>query len=182
MGLRYKDSLRKIVLETRNMLSSNMLASLSDMIQYRIISLNEFNSADIIGAYYSIGSEVKTDKIIEYALKHKRLALPRVEGSIVFAQVKSMNELVKGRYNIMEPNEYSTIIEPDLVIVPGIVFDENGYRIGYGKGYYDRYLADRDIKKIGLAYDFQVFPYIQHEKHDIRLDKIVTDKRIIVIK
>ncbi len=166
------------MLNTRDMFSKDMLISLSNVIQYRVLLLDEFKASKIIGAYYPIGSEVKIDKILEYALKYKILTLPKVKEEIIFVNVNNLARLSKGRYGILEPID-DTIIKPDLIIVPGVVFDEQGYRIGYGKGYYDRYLMKSKCYSIGVAYDFQVLRDIPHDMHDIKLDKIVTDKRII---
>ncbi len=175
----YKDALRKAMLDARNSFSSKLLTILSDIIQYRLLTLDKFREAEVIGAYYSIGSEVNTSKILEFALEYKVLALPMVDEEIKFVRVNNLKELVKGRYDIMEPR--GEIIEPDLILVPAIAFDEQGYRIGYGKGYYDKYLSKHDCYSIGLAYDFQVLESIPHDSHDIRVNMIITDKRVISI-
>jgi 5-formyltetrahydrofolate cyclo-ligase len=174
----YKNALRKTMLDARDSLHKELLTSLSNIIQYRILALEEFRKAEIIGAYYSIGSEVNTSEILEFALKHKILALPKGD-AIRFVKVDDLNNLIKGRYNIMEA--VGDTIEPDLVLVPAIAFDEEGYRIGYGKGYYDKYLSKHNCYSIGLAYDFQILKSIPHDRHDISVNMIVTDKRIISI-
>ncbi len=168
------------MLNTRDILSKDMLEHLSNIIQYRVLSSNEFKMTKIIGAYYPIGSEVKMDKILDYAINNKILALPKIKEGIIFARINDMARLAKGKYGILEPID-DDIVNPDLIIVPGIVFDEQGYRIGYGKGYYDKYLSKNRCYSIGVAYDFQVLREIPHDMHDIKLDMIITDKRIITI-
>lgn len=182
-----KDALRQAVLKIRNSLPQEILDKLSEDIRTRVIGMDKFTNATIVGAYHSIGSEVRTLKILcEVLQRGKRLALPRVidENTIVFAEVKDLeDDLEIGRYNIMTPKDHCEQLEKiDLVLVPGIAWDGQGYRIGYGQGYYDRSLAKLRTTSIGLAYDFQVFEEIQHGKNDFCVDFIVTDKRIIHAK
>lgn len=171
------------MLEVRNSMPKHILEKMSDIIQFRVFLLEEYNKANLVGLYYSIGSEVSTLRLINDALNRGILSLPRINASnLEFAEVKSMNDLTLGKYNIMEPKKDCKIVKPELIIVPGIVFDEYGYRIGYGKGYYDRYLLSNKCYTIGLAYDFQVLTTIPHEDNDVRINKIVTDKRILTVE
>ena len=179
-----KDALRQAILKIRNSLPQEILYKLSEDIQTRVIGMNEFANATIVGAYHSIGSEVSTSKILGEVLQRgKRLALPKVidDNTIVFAEMKDLkDDLEVGRFNIMTPKEHCEQFEKiDLVLVPGIAWDGQGYRIGYGQGYYDRYLAKLQTTSIGLAYEFQVFEEIQHGDNDFCVDFIVTDKRVV---
>src|SRR5690606_8126144 len=139
----------------------------------------EFKSARTGGAYYAFRSEVRTDLIIERARSlGKKVALPRVEGeNLAFYELSSDNRLGTGRFGIMEPLPYSPVNNIDLLVVPGGAFDKQGYRLGYGKGYYDRYL-EKNKKTIslcvGLAYSFQLLDCLPLREHDIRLDAIAT--------
>ena len=178
-----KDALRQAMLKIRNSLPVETLDQMSDGIQQKIIGMDEFAKANTVAAYHSIGSEVRTSKILNEVLRmNKRLALPKVvnETTMVFAQVKDLNnDLEVGAYKIMEPKDHCEQIEKiDLVLVPGIAWDMQGHRIGYGQGYYDRYLAKPQTVSIGLAYDFQLFEEVQHGKNDFRVNMVVTDKRI----
>ena len=159
---------------------------MSDDIQIKTFGMNELTRASAVAAYHPIGSEVKTTNILNGVLKmNKKLGLPKIiKDSLVFAQVKDLaNDLEIGKYNIMTPKDHcKQLAELDLVFVPGILWDENGYRIGYGGGYYDRFLPNIDTLSMGLAYEFQVFENIPHGKTDFRVDMIVTDKRIIMTK
>lgn len=172
------------MLKTRDTLSREILDKMSEMIQARVLNMNEFVSAKIVAAYHPIGSEVSTLKILSSVLQlNKCLTLPRVEDEtrIIFAEVKDLgDDLEVGRYNIMEPkNRCLKMNKMDLVLVPGIAWDEHGYRLGYGKGYYDRYLANLQTVSVGLAYDFQVLEDIPHGRNDFRVNLIVTEKRVI---
>ncbi len=175
------------MLKIRNSLPDEMLDKMSDDIQKKIIGMDEFTKANTVAVYHSIGSEVRTSKILDKVLQmNKKLVLPKVvDGTtIVFAHVKDLHsDLEVGKYKIMEPKDHCEQIENiDLVLVPGIAWDRQGYRIGYGHGYYDRYLAKLQSVSIGLTYDFQLFDEVQHGKNDFRVNMIVTDKRIINTK
>lgn len=154
------------------------------LIQEHIMNSKEFRSAKTIGAYFAFSSEVKTDLIIEQARTlGKKVGLPKVEGEeISFYQVSSQESLVKGRFGIMEPLPYDPLDKIDLIMVPGIAFDEKGYRLGYGKGYYDRYISNKNPQfSIGLAYDIQLIKSLPHGNHDKKLDAIATERRIFYV-
>ena len=181
-----KQVLRKKMLNNRNSSSIEAIERMSENIQSRIINIEEFMNARTVGAYHPVGSEVSTLRILSTVLSlRKHLALPRVEDadSIIFAEVNDLDkDLETGKYKIKEPkNRCLKINEMDLVLVAGIAWDEHGHRLGYGKGYYDRYLASITAATVGLAYDFQVLENIPHESNDFRVDLIVTEKRVIKI-
>lgn len=142
-----------------------------------MLNSKEFKSAKVIGAYYAFGSEVKTDMIITQARTlGKKVALPSVEGdSLAFYELSSGKYLVKGRFGIMEPLPYGPVDRIDLLVIPGIAFDKKGYRLGYGKGYYDKFLAKKKVASIGLAYSFQLLESLPIRKYDKRLDAIATE-------
>jgi len=79
----------------------------------------------------------------------------------------------------MEPLPYGTVLNMDLMVVPGVAFDRNGYRLGYGKGYYDRFLSEKQTFSIGLAYEFQILDKLPRGKHDRIMDAVATEDRII---
>jgi len=179
-----KQALRQAMLKRRNSLSKQMLDKMSEIVQTIVLNMKEFVNAKTVAAYHPIGSEVSTLKILSSVLQlNKRLALPRVEGEskIIFAEVKDLkNDLELGKYKIMEPkNHCSKVNKLDLVLVPGIAWDKHGHRLGYGKGYYDRYLANLQTTSVGLAYDFQVLENVPHGKKDFSVNLIVTEKRVI---
>jgi 5-formyltetrahydrofolate cyclo-ligase len=124
---------------------------------------------------------VRTDIIISKAKQlGKLVALPRVEGdSISFYELSDEKHLVKGRFGIMEPLPQVRVKSMDLLVVPGIAFDKQGYRLGYGKGYYDKFLSKNPVLSFGLAYSLQLFEKLPHGKHDRRMDAIATEKGLL---
>lgn len=177
-----KIELRKQLIKKRDSIENRELKS--HEIFNNLQSLNVWKSAKIIHTYVSFKSEVDTRFIIYHALlEGKKVLCPIVKDDLLLVgEIKSFNDLKTGKYGIMEP-EVSIDInleEIDLIIVPGIAFDLEGYRIGYGKGYYDRFLNDlkRPIK-VGLTYDDLILENIPHDLHDIRVDYVISEKRII---
>ncbi len=169
------------MLAKRDGQGQTQIARLSKAAQKSIIMSKKFRTAGSVGAYFAFGSEVRTDLIISEALKlSKTVALPRVEGeSISFYQHSDSNHLVKGRFGIMEPPPRIAIKSIDLLIVPGIAFDRRGYRLGYGRGYYDKFLSKNPMISIGLAYSFQLIEKLPHGSHDRRMDAIATENGVV---
>ncbi len=182
-----KRRIRKEILSKRDREPEDLRRKKSRKIKKKLFSLKEFKKAPTILFYYSKGSEVETKEMMEETLrKGKRVLLPKVrEREIYLGEIKDLKKDVeKGSFGILEPKETYRKTTPkgiDMVILPGIVFDLKGERIGYGKGYYDRFLKKfpRTIPLIGLAYDFQVINNISGKKHDRRVSKIITETQII---
>jgi 5-formyltetrahydrofolate cyclo-ligase len=168
------------MLEKRNRLHASEIEKKSKLIQEFVINSNEFQPAKVIGAYFAFGSEVKSDLIIERSrMLSKKIVLPRVEeDKITFYELSSSKFLIRGRFGIMEPLPYKQVSEIDLLVVPGVAFDKKGYRLGYGKGYYDRLLSGKRIFSIGLAYSFQLLENLPHDRYDKRLDAIASEDGI----
>ena len=154
----------------------------SEAIFNRIIQREEYKHSKIIGLYKNLPSEVDTNGLIEYSLHSKIVLLPKVNGNdIEFYRILDNCNYIKSDFGIYEPNNkevYNGII--DLLLVPGICFDKNKDRIGFGKGYYDRFLYNKSIKTIGICFDEQITDeVIETSEYDKKLDMIITDKRII---
>ena len=157
------------------------------IIMDRFLRLPEFSAAACILLYASKGSEVHTDGIIRSALSlGKRVVLPvtkKEERKLELYEMRSVEELESGAFGILEPPQYpERKVEPgeiDLAVVPGASFDSRGHRIGYGMGYYDSLLPKIKGKKIGLAYSFQIVEHVPEEPHDVALDMIITEEKII---
>ncbi len=137
--------------------------------------------------FVSFGSEVYTHEMIKEALKNKVVVVPKLKNnSFLPYRIDDFNELnFKNKYNILEPENYNKKIDKnkiDLVVVPGIAFDKKGHRIGYGKGYYDVFLSDMKSAKIGLAFNIQIVDALPIEEHDVKLNKVVTEKVIIELE
>ena len=185
-----KSDIRKDILYKRNSLSESEIINNSKIINLRVIATKEYQSSTSIGAYYPTGSEVKTFDIIKHSIDNKKeIGLPRVIDSTKIKFFKIIEDsfekikFTKGKYGIFE-NSLSTISidQMDLLIIPGIAFDSQGNRIGYGKGYYDRFLSSRKAKYIiGLAYEAQIINEIPNNDHDIPVNIIITEKRTIRI-
>lgn len=163
----------------------------SKLIQTRIIDSSEFRTAKVIAAYFAICSEVRTDYIMKTAFKnHKVLVLPKTEGDrLVFYRIFGLDfvkkKLTKGKFGIYEPPDSSVIVDNiDLLIVPGIAFDSNGYRLGYGKGYYDKFIEENKCCfSVGLAFRFQLLNFeLPHSDFDQKLDAVVTEKKMLVFQ
>jgi 5-formyltetrahydrofolate cyclo-ligase len=168
------------MLEKRNRLEGSEIVKRSKRIQEFVINSKEFQPVKVVGAYFAFGSEVKTDLIIERArILGKKIALPSVEeDKITFYELSSSKYLIRGRFGIMEPVPYKRVSKIDLLVVPGIAFDKKGYRLGYGKGYYDRLLSGKRTFSIGLAYSFQLLENLPHDRYDKRLDAIASEDGI----
>lgn len=185
-----KKALKEEMLRKRNALSKSEIEEKSRIIREKLNSLPEFKKSKNILIYASFNNEVDTKILISELLenKEKNVLIPFVEKNNPVLQLSVLNnldDLEPKTFGILEPKKDKIknfdINKLDLVIVPGIAFDKNGHRIGYGYGYYDRFLGKlgRKAKKIGLCYDFQLIDKIPEEKHDVPMDFIVTEKRII---
>ncbi len=158
----------------------------SDDIFNTIISLPEYINSKSIAIYYSTPYEVDTTKLIEYSLKqNKNVYLPRVvdKHRMVFIKIYNLQEgFTKSKYGILEPvyKEEDLLKDSiDWIIVPGLVFDKQKYRIGYGGGFYDTFLSTHEVYKIGVCFDNQIIDTIPREEHDIPMDIVATEKRLI---
>jgi len=178
--------MRKNMLEKRNSLSPTAINTKSAAIQQSFVQSDEFKHSRMMGSYYPFGSEVRTQKIVNIALKSNMVvALPRTIGDhIKFYRILLSTTLTAGKFGIKEPSMASNSCvsdEIDLLLVPGIVFDTNGYRIGYGYGYYDRFIARKknSIVSVGLAYEFQMCEKIPRSNDDQKINVLVTEKRTL---
>jgi 5-formyltetrahydrofolate cyclo-ligase len=182
-----KRTLRQQILARRRALSHEEWRASSRSAQRRLIALDEFSRAGCIALYAPAHNETDTVEILEAAFAAgKRVLYPAVCGErMVFRQVEGLQHLSKGSFGILEPCPTGIdhhADEPDLIVVPGVAFDPHGHRIGYGKGFYDRFLQHpgRRAHLIGLCHDFQLVEgAIPAEEHDVRMELVVTDRRII---
>ena len=187
-----KHSLRQQILEKRDCLSKEEVTEKSQKIIENLKATKEYRTSSSILFYVSFNNEVSTVELIKELLKNKekKVLVPYVEKNnplLQLSELKSFDELEPKTFNILEPkDELIRKFDPnklDLILIPGIAFDLAGHRIGYGYGYYDRFLKKlkSNAKKIGLAFDFQVVEKIAESPHDIPVDYIITEKRIIKV-
>lgn len=184
-----KSVLRKEILRKRNSLSDSEITSKSKLIQEKIIGRMEFIESKSIGIYLPIGSEVRTNSIIKSALEsEKTVLLPRIITNYLHYFIVEKHDLDQdsfdvNKFGIKEPKKTNMKLDfIDLLVVPGIVFDSNGYRIGYGHGYYDKFMTEKKFaKSIGLAYDIQVVKNpIPKSEFDKKIDLLITESGIQV--
>lgn len=178
-----KEAIRKEVLAKQAGLSKAERKRKSSRISAKLFSSPEFKRANVIMFYVSKEGEVDTSEMIKAALKSgKEVLVPvtlRKKRKLIPSRLIDYDkELGPGPYGIPQPKaEYIRPVEPeriDMVIVPGVAFDKSGNRLGRGAGYYDRFLArvPKEVPKIGLAFDFQVFPSLPKSYHDLPVDKV----------
>lgn len=181
-----KNSLRKAVLSFRISLDKSSVLSMSDDIFKQFLSIEKIRHASRFMLYVDFRNEVATREIISNLLDlDKEVYLPvtlKNEKKLIPKRIFSLDDLVSGAYGILEPRIDAPTIAPsllDVVIVPGSVFDKNGYRTGYGGGYYDRFLENTDAIRVGVCFDFQLVEDVFSENHDKRMDFIITEKSIL---
>ncbi len=177
--------IRKQFLTRRKQLDLSTYTSLSKQVQQQLISSEYFIRARTLALYSPISNEVATEQIFAVAKElKKQVYYPRVAGNeLEFYEVCAVTELLPGAFGVAEPvtGEKKIIADLDLVIVPGVAFDLRGHRLGYGRGFYDRQLAEKSAGtvSIGLCFEIQLCELLSTEEHDQPLDFIVTETKFI---
>ena len=184
-----KKTIRREILQRRDSIAKNLKSEKDISILQHIIMLPEFSAAKKILFYASFRSEADTMDMIKLSLHLGKLAvLPRVckkEHILKLYEIKNLDELARGYMWILEPSvdeaRLRKMSDIDLIIIPGAAYDTQGNRLGYGAAYYDKLLAtmERKIPIVAPAYEEQIVEKIPAEPHDIKVDKIITDKRVI---
>ena len=154
----------------------------SKSIQKKLKKIESFSNAQKIGAYYPIGSEIRTQDIMQEALSEgKEVFLPKVVGkNIEFRKIQNFSNLEKGSFDIMEPRDECPVNNKlDVLLVPTVGISPKGVRLGYGFGFYDRFLAENKIDTISLTLEKQIIKNISRSDHDMIINWIVTEDRII---
>ena len=186
-----KNILRREAINKRNELYLEIKSKYDNLILKKVIDSDIYKNSESIFIYVSFGSEVDTKEIINYALMdNKKIYVPKTDKSkkeMKAIRIHSLDKMIVDKWGILEPidvdkNKFGEKF--DLIIMPGVVFDRSGNRIGYGGGYYDKYISAIKCKsvKLALAYDFQVINKIESEEHDINVDCIITNDKFIYIK
>ncbi len=182
-----KEDIRKRILKSRKEQAAADWESGTARITETVVSCRWFLEAEVIYCYLDFNGEVGTRRLIERAWQlGKAVLVPRVSGDTMqFCEINSFDSLEKGAFGIPEPQGVSAWEEKPgaddakgLVIVPGVAFDRKGNRVGYGKGYYDRYLAAHPgLHTIAIAFELQIVEDVEAEAQDIRLEMLVTEKK-----
>lgn len=176
-----KQAIRQSILAKLNKHSDKSIKEKTNIISGKLLSRDDYSRSKTIFLYISKKEEVGTYDIIAHSLSiGKKIYAPAIKNKKIMAcNVKKIDELKKGRFQIMEPPISTTKNKFDMIIVPAIAFDAKGARLGRGGGYFDRFLSQAKGTRVGLAFDFQIVDKITSEPHDMRVDKIITENRTI---
>lgn len=185
----YKGKLRAKVKQFRGSLEPEYKAALDGEIKRRLVSTYQYKNCKTVMIYASTAIEVDTFGIIEQALADgKKVALPRcITGTreMSFHYVSDIVQLQKGSFGVLEPTQDMPLADnPDepLMVVPALMLDSFGYRLGYGGGYYDRYLSAFEGESIGICYSENYCYRLCHGRYDVPLGAVLTDKFVRRIK
>ena len=179
-----KKALRRYYASVRSSISATEKSIAEDKMFESFINSQFFNDFSTFLVYVSYGSEIDTRRIIRHALQNnKRVAVPHCVGSVMtFYEIKSLDDLVCGAFGILTADtEHSTQITDFsgcLCIVPALAYDRNGNRLGYGGGFYDRFLATNKVPTLGLCFEKCIAKQLPAESFDIKIDSILTENTL----
>ena len=179
-----KQGLRQAFLERRASLEPAAREKASAAINNRLLESAEYERAATIAAYMPLAEEVDVRPLIDRAMDAgKKIMVPRVnhqETGLDYCYLGSVDDLEEGPYGILEPaGPPDSTADLDLIVVPALAFDMHGHRLGYGAGYYDRFLKTVEATLIGVSFDAQMIDILPVAEHDVAVDKIVTETRTI---
>lgn len=184
-----KERLRRRILHLREQQSPREVETKSLKITETLTQLPEYRKARVIASYVDKGNEVQTRPLIRKALaSRKKVLVPIVNKerrNLDFSEIKSLDELVPGAFDIPEPKpdlrRLTDLETMEVVLVPGIAWDFDGYRVGWGKGYFDtvlKRLPDKSLA-VGLAFDLQVVDRVPRAQFDLPVDMVVTETKVV---
>ena len=176
-----KKSLRREIGEKKRVMTVEQIEQASQRLAQKLFATEAYQQAQSIYGYLSYNQEVRTEGILRQAfMDGKRVAVPKVFGDeMKFLWIESLSMVAPGYYNIPEPIADGPVADDELalILMPGLAFDPQGHRLGYGGGFYDRYIAEHhDHKLVALCYDFQMFDHLETEAHDIPVDLVISDQ------
>ena len=160
--------------------------NISRAIKRKVLSLSETENAKTVFCYVSFGTEAATHELIHSLLHEgKRVCVPKTyqSGRMDAVEIDGLGRLKQGSLGVMEPED-GKIVEKsdiDIVIIPALCYDKLGYRLGYGKGFYDRYLEDFRGIKLGICPDECLVSDVHHDAHDVKADIIVTQSEVFYL-
>ena len=182
-----KKQMRSSCKEARRSMDKVIKANYDKKIQNKLLNLFLIREADVVLTYVSTEIEVKTLDFIEMLLKQgKKVAVPKClndKGDMDFFLINALSDLESGFFGVQEPDPQKALVplttEKSVCIVPAFLFDKTGFRLGYGKGYYDRFLSKFSGKTVGICYEENICDSLMHGKYDRPVALIVTEKRIV---
>lgn len=183
-----RNALRRVAQSRRSALTPQSWLRWSSLIQAKALERPQYLAATSVALYSPMDNEVDTRAILDHALRfRKKVFYPKLSGNEVpaFVRVYSEHDFINGRHGIPEPAGEARLVDADCenltVIVPGILFDYRGYRLGRGRGWYDRALRWLGIRpcSIGLGYEFQLVDRLPERSWDQRIDYVITESRVI---
>lgn len=185
-----KKEFRKKVISLRSQQDQDFINKNSKIITDKLLNLECVKNSHTIMLYLDFNNEVSTDNLIDNLISQGKIVASPItlkdERKLIPSQITDLKSGIQfGAYNIREPKpECSSEIDInqiDLVIVPAVAYDLNCYRLGYGGGFYDRFLENlrEDAITVGIAFDLQIFESVPKEPHDAQLDYIITESRIL---
>lgn len=182
-----RELIRSQIKHTRTSQSIDDINLKSQSIQNKLFSNEIFMRSDCIAFYNSLNTEVNTHNMIDKTLNiGKTVCLPRINTEskdMIFLTIEDLLTMKPNDLGILEPTNGEICTNIDVIIVPGLAFDQSGNRLGFGSGYYDRFLNSQPVGyKIALAFDFQVVDKIDVIEHDVPMDLIITENRAIKVR
>ena len=173
-----KKELRSLIRTRKRAMTEEMILEKSEALARKLFETEQYRSARSIYGYLPYNQEVRTVPMLEQALRDgKRVAVPKCYGDEMrFLWMEDLSQVEKGYAGIPEPVADGPVADDEtaLVLMPGLAFDREGHRIGYGGGFYDKFLAGEGTHPtLALCYDFQIFDHLETEKFDIPVDKVL---------
>lgn len=179
-----KNEIRRKIKGLKSMLLAKEQQEAAEQVFSFLEKTAAFLMADRILMYHSLPDELSTRKFLDKWHARKKFYLPRVNGVNLDILPYDESRLELGAFHIEEPTGDNTVSpeEIELVVVPAVAYDRQGNRLGRGKGFYDRLLATTRATKIGVAYEFQIVDEIPCEPHDVKMDMVISQSGIKVIR
>jgi len=180
----HKEGIRKYVLENRKMMKTSDVSNLSNTICKRLLREKIILDSNTVMVYFSVNNEVSLEKFNKKMFSlGKTIVAPKIEDEKINPyKISDLNHLKRGYAKILEPSfsdKPMKIENIDLVLVPGIAFDQYGNRIGYGKGFYDKFLKNSKAIKIAPCFENQIVENVRPDIYDVKMNKLITEKRVI---
>lgn len=179
-----KKEIREELITLRKIKGLKWVEEKSSLLCERICANFPLEKLEVIAFYYPFNHEVDLRPIMEELFKqNKKVVLPKVlsKTTMAFFPIADLTDVERSRFGVLEPRTMDSV-DPntiDLMFIPGVAFSKDCYRLGYGAGFYDRFLVDRDIQTVGVAYDFQVDDRFPIDPHDVPLNFVITESRLL---